>query len=1072
MGLKDPKRRKRRNRSLECLEDRRLMAADLPEPLIAESIAHHVVDPPIEHHSILANPPVMQHGGAIDDPPPLTHHARHPLGGDADFWLEPGTERDLDTLLGDIDQMLSSAHGLTGLTQVRNNYGFIGTGQTVAIIDSGIAYDHYALGGGLGSNYRVVGGWDFTEENDANPYDDGPEGSHGTHVAGIVGGNPAGTNDDGVAPGVDLVALRVFNDVGDGWFSWVENALRWVHQHRNDFDNPITAVNLSLGTAWNSTSVPSWSTMEDEFAQLEADGIFVSVSAGNDFADYNVPGLSYPAASPHVVPVMSVDDNGSLSHFSQRHPTAIAAPGRFIVSTVPDYIGNQNGVTDDFASFSGTSMAAPYVAGASVLLREAMQFVGYANITQDTIFNHMMATADTFFDAATGQNFKRLNLVSAFNALMPSDEYGSTSATAFNLGTLSGSSEISGLIGTLSDADYFRFTAASNGTVTFTASTTHGLAPQWTGAGGTVSGPNGQTFTFNVVAGQTYTLGLSTGGGIGYYELAIEAEAAFSFIDWGAITQALVNNIASAGETWYRVQASRTGFFTTEALFASAGGNIDISFYNNNLQWLTGGIATATGERIDVQVTAGTDYFVRVVGTNANVDFRLTNLVTRSGNTVSVAGTTAADTFTFAVGTPHHTITVNGAGYQFSSAAVTTFNFAGGGGHDNITLTGSDGDETATLNVGDATFSGAGFSASAAAFENVIVHAGGGNDLARLYDSAGDDTFTTWWNRAIMSGTGYWNDVRGFDRVFGYSSSGNDQAWLRDTAGDDVFTSWWDRGLMYGNGYWNDARGFDRVYAFSNGGNDQAWLRDSAGDDIFTSWWDRALMYGSGYWNDARGFDQVYAFASSGNDQAFLRDSSGDDLCTAWSDRVVMAGAVFSIDARSFDRAQAFASLGNDLAEFYDSAGDDVYSAGPDWATMVGTGYTNEARGFDRTVAYATTGFDRAFFYDSAGDDIYTSWWNRAILIGSGYWNEARGFDRTNGYSTAGNDRAVLRDSAALDHVHASGSIAYISGANYRNEVEGFGRVDAYDLDGDSSDTAFVDAVDYIFRLLGNWTQV
>ena len=59
-------------------------------------------------------------------------------------------------------------------------------GNSVAVIDTGIAYDHYALGHGYGAGHRVVGGWDFAE-NDANPYDDGHAGFHGTHVAGIIG---------------------------------------------------------------------------------------------------------------------------------------------------------------------------------------------------------------------------------------------------------------------------------------------------------------------------------------------------------------------------------------------------------------------------------------------------------------------------------------------------------------------------------------------------------------------------------------------------------------------------------------------------------------------------------------------------------------------------------------------------------------------------------------------------------------------------------------------------------------------------------------------------------------------
>ena len=55
-----------------------------------------------------------------------------------------------------------------------------------------------------------------------------------------------------------------------------------------DFANPITTVNLSLGTAWNANNVPNWAILEDEFAQLEADGIFISVAAGNSFQNYQV----------------------------------------------------------------------------------------------------------------------------------------------------------------------------------------------------------------------------------------------------------------------------------------------------------------------------------------------------------------------------------------------------------------------------------------------------------------------------------------------------------------------------------------------------------------------------------------------------------------------------------------------------------------------------------------------------------------------------------------------------------------------------------------------------------------
>ncbi|HBE72186.1 MAG TPA: hypothetical protein DDW52_28970, partial [Planctomycetaceae bacterium] len=360
-----------------------------------------------------------------------------------------------------INPQMAEAHQATGWQTAQDEFGLTGRGQTVAVIDTGIAWDHQALGEGFGPGYRVVGGWDFTEENDAVPYDDGPFGYHGTHVAGIIGSDDA--THTGVAPEVDLVSLRVFNDTGDGQLSWVEDALSWVHDHQDSFENPITTVNLSLGTAWNSDTVPSWGTLEDELQALYEDGIVVTASAGNSFASYGESGLSYPAASPFVLPVASVDDDGSLSDFSQRHERALAAPGSNIRSTVPDHLLGSDGNANDFASASGTSMAAPYMAGASVLVRQAMEMIGHTDIDLDSIAAHLRETGSSVFDAATNQSYDVLNLHNALDSLLPDDIVGDSLGTGQLIDV--SAAQHSGWINSLGDADVFTFTASSSGTL-------------------------------------------------------------------------------------------------------------------------------------------------------------------------------------------------------------------------------------------------------------------------------------------------------------------------------------------------------------------------------------------------------------------------------------------------------------------------------------------------------------------------------------------------------------------------------------------------------------------------------
>ncbi|QDT69708.1 Subtilisin E precursor [Planctomycetes bacterium MalM25] len=582
---------------------RRQTRPQTPKPRKHETLEARVV--------MSANPlggPMMGHHSIVDEEPMLSQHGSGPSMGhaivesapavdpDADFWIERVEDigwEEVDEQFDRIEQLLNEAHDLTGQDEVVNRYGFDGTGQTVAVIDSGIAYNHYALGGGVGEGYRVVGGWDFTE-NDADFYDDGPEGSHGTHVAGIVGAVGDGAH-SGVATGVDMVGLRVFDDAGNGYFSWVEQALQWVHTNRNAFDNPITSVNLSLGTEWNSDSVPSWAMLENEFAQLEADGIFVSVSAGNSYADYNTKGVSYPAASDHVIPVMATGNDGQLAPFSQRAEYAIAAPGRWITSTVPDYAANDGDtIDDDWLSMSGTSMAAPYVAGASMLIREAMDFVGQTGVDQWDIYDHMMATADTFYDSATDTNYQRLNLEAAIDALMPEDDFGSSVATAHNLGTLNDSSGsnplslVSGAITTLDDADYFTFTAGATGTVTVTANgMTHGMVAEWDAWGGSWNDQGGGSCVLDVVAGQTYTVALSSSDGLGYYDLDMsltqspDEQAASVFATARDLDQQNgyysngneFENYGGRGEKWFQAADKSWHFITPDgAVHAWDGG--------------------------------------------------------------------------------------------------------------------------------------------------------------------------------------------------------------------------------------------------------------------------------------------------------------------------------------------------------------------------------------------------------------------------------------------------------------------------------------------------------------------
>ena len=731
-----------------------------------------------------------------------------------------------DPVLTDISiaPHLNSVHDATGVNNVHADYGFYGAGQTVAVIDSGIAYDHYALGGGYGESYRVVGGWDFAE-NDADPFDDAPAGYHGTHVAGIIGSDN-GTY-TGVASQVDLVALRVFDDSGNGSFDWVDSALQWVIDHHNDYENPITTVNLSLGVPEaNYANVPSWAaTLEAKFQQLNELGIFVAVSAGNDFDMFNAQGLSYPAVSDWVVPVGSANDTGTaMSDVSQRDDHILVAPGENIISTVPDELFSFDGTPNDWAYASGTSMASPYVAGASVLVREAYAFMGVENVDQDMIYDALFDTASLIYDPITGANYRFIDVEAALDSIV-TDTLANDSSSATDMGMMGDGYQFSEWIGKLNDRDYFSFTADKTGTMTFTAS---GMTAQWEliGGGGSV---DGNTFTFDVVVGQTYTLGLMSSGGLSQYDVSVQLEE--SIVDWGVVERNQFQATIS-GEQWYSITATRSGLATIEANY-TAGNSVTLEFYTGDGQQLIDSDASSSGyNRVDANVAAGETILVRVTG-NCDVDFNAWNIIEISGSRAEVFGTSGDDTFDFTAGATH-TVSVDGLVYLLGAGQINEIYFHGQGGSDTFSGTGDTGGDTAKLKDGFTRLLGAGYDVWAHDMENVTVAGGGGSDTAIFLDTVENDIFEATPNSATLYNGNLSNMAVGFSTVKAYSSNGgSDKAFLFDSTGEDVFKSKPEWSLLKSVSHSNFVQGFSQVKAFAGqGGNDVALLYDSSGNDI------------------------------------------------------------------------------------------------------------------------------------------------------------------------------------------------------------------------------------------------
>ena len=323
---------------------------------------------------------------------------------------------------------LAGSTALIGAPQAWSR-GYGGSGQTIAVIDTGVDGSHPFLAGKVVSEACYSGGADGssfcpggTSESilpgsGAPCPQDFSECFHGTAVAGIAAGY--GGEFSGVAREARIIAIQVFSQCGSDcidsttsdWLAGFERVL----ELGSSFE--VAAVNMSFGGFVGEPELcdADFPAVKAAIDNLLAAGIAPIGTSGNEGADTTI---NFPGCISGVISVGSVDGIGSgttpeaVSRFSNSAPQLdLLAPGRDIRTSVPG---------DDFDSFDGTSMAAPHVAGAWALLRSKAPT---ASVPQ--LLSVLSQTGVPVTDSRNDLIRPRIQVDVALDALLPQMSYAS-----------------------------------------------------------------------------------------------------------------------------------------------------------------------------------------------------------------------------------------------------------------------------------------------------------------------------------------------------------------------------------------------------------------------------------------------------------------------------------------------------------------------------------------------------------------------------------------------------------------------------------------------------------------------
>ncbi len=268
----------------------------------------------------------------------------------------------------------------------------------IAILDSGIYLEHVDLAG------RFVAGTDFVTSGGNGDVPVNDFSMHGTHVAGIAAAwtnNGIGIAGTATVANVRIMPVRVLDSDGKGKDSDICEGILWA------VDHGARVLNMSFGGTQDDP------VMREAILYAHEHACVVVAAAGNGAMNYGGDPLvlnpvSYPAADPDVIAVAACDINGYRAPYSSYNDYVdVAAPGGYntstpataILSTIPAFSSNHQ-LYSTYAYGSGTSMAAPIVAGTA-----AMLLAQNPNLTPDEVENIITSTADkTGSLAASGQD--------------------------------------------------------------------------------------------------------------------------------------------------------------------------------------------------------------------------------------------------------------------------------------------------------------------------------------------------------------------------------------------------------------------------------------------------------------------------------------------------------------------------------------------------------------------------------------------------------------------------------------------------------------------------------------------